>query len=1077
VIEYPLAKPVDYPNLIAPGAIWRYLDDGSDQGLIWRSRTFDDTHWRSGPAQLGYGEGDEATTVRYGSNPSAKYITTYFRHAFVVDDPSQFAALVVSAKRDDGLAMYLNGIEIIRDRLAFGANYSRLADDADDDGQLWQVYGGIDPALLRVGLNVLAVELHQAIATSSDLSFDLRLDGMRTVEKTPLANDFDVEGDVFTATVTVPPSNGTLQLHPDGDFAYQHNPGFIGIDTFSYTLSDGFDASAPTEVSIDVRHAFPVVANDQYEVDEDHALNVAVGSGVLANDADTQLHLLSAMLVSQPAHGTLSFAPNGTFSYVGSADFNGTDSFTYRAVDVTGVSQVATVTIAVRPVADAPRAQDDVYAIQQGTTLVTTVPGAHATRGGTYATFDTPGTPYTASQFTVAPGPYEANLPGASSRVMVLTELKGGQLNTIAFDRTAEGAYRTITAEFDFRIQRGGGETADGLGFVLLNTREFGAAGPAPWFNAEEPNVRKSLGIGFDIYHNDTESDNHLSVHYDGALLARFDFSRDILNLDDGQFHHARFRFEFLPEGASITAELTPNGGLAFEPIADFLVPRVTAYESRAALSGRTGGSFASHQVDNVIVEYSHPVAETVYTLQPLVPAGATWRYLDNGSNQGSAWRELEFSDASWSAGQAELGYGEGDETTLIGYGPSATNRYTTTYFRHAFTVNDVADIIGLRLALKRDDGAAVYLNGFEIVRDNLVANPQFNQPALTAASDDGQTFLSFDNINSGFIKRGTNVLAVEIHQAATNSTDVSFDAGLIAVVKSQVGVLANDADGDDDVQSAELVIGPEHGSLELGSLGTFTYVPDSGFTGVDSFTYITTDGAFSSEPATVRIVVAPPNKAAADLNADGAIDTGDVAFLLASYGKASAAKAIEGDLDGDGRIGVRDVIALRNAISPAPSPAAAVVATAKDRAIVSTPGDSEGMRADRRLRRPSNEVLRISTIATDHALAASLDEPNSLMGRRPRNAGIAGRKSYYLSKADRGGNARRISAKLNRGWSGSPSRRFSRIMALKESCYAGTKTEANRAEDVRGEPRQTGAESERTEAGGRDAGLPGTSR
>ena len=61
------------------GAVWRYLDDGSDQGTNWSSRTFDDSGWASGPAQLGYGDGDENTVVEDGPN-NDRYVTTYFRH-------------------------------------------------------------------------------------------------------------------------------------------------------------------------------------------------------------------------------------------------------------------------------------------------------------------------------------------------------------------------------------------------------------------------------------------------------------------------------------------------------------------------------------------------------------------------------------------------------------------------------------------------------------------------------------------------------------------------------------------------------------------------------------------------------------------------------------------------------------------------------------------------------------------------------------------------------------------------------------------------------------------------------------
>ena len=70
-----------------------------------------------------------------------------------------------------------------------------------------------------------------------------------------------------------------------------------------------------------------------------------------------------------------------------------------------------------------------------------------------------------------------------------------------------------------------------------------------------------------------------------------------------------------------------------------------------------------------------------------LLPFGSTWKYRDNGSNQGTAWRAAAFDDSAWSSGPAELGYGDGDESTVVSYGPSATAKYITTYFRKTFSL------------------------------------------------------------------------------------------------------------------------------------------------------------------------------------------------------------------------------------------------------------------------------------------------------------------------------------------------------------------------------------------------------
>jgi hypothetical protein len=114
-----------------------------------------------------------------------------------------------------------------------------------------------------------------------------------------------------------------------------------------------------------------------------------------------------------------------------------------------------------------------------------------------------------------------------------------------------------------------------------------------------------------------------------------------------------------------------------------------------------------------------------------LVTAGASWRYKDDGSNQGTAWRAVGFNDSSWAQGPAQLGYGDGDEATLVNGGP-ASNHFATTYFRRTFQVASVAALRGVRLELLRDDGAAVYVNGAEVLRDNLAAGAA-SRPSPTA--------------------------------------------------------------------------------------------------------------------------------------------------------------------------------------------------------------------------------------------------------------------------------------------------------------------------------------------------------
>jgi hypothetical protein len=162
--------------VISYGASWKYLDNGTNQGSTWKTPTFNDAGWLSGPGQLGYGDGDEATIVSYGPNASAKYVTTYFRKTISVANPAAFTAFSAKVKRDDGIVLYLNGTEVYRNNMPSGTiSYTTLASSAaSDDGATAQAFS-IPVAAFVPGNNTIAVEIHQSAVTSSDLSFDLEL--------------------------------------------------------------------------------------------------------------------------------------------------------------------------------------------------------------------------------------------------------------------------------------------------------------------------------------------------------------------------------------------------------------------------------------------------------------------------------------------------------------------------------------------------------------------------------------------------------------------------------------------------------------------------------------------------------------------------------------------------------------------------------------------------------------------------------------------------------------------------------------------------------------------------------------
>jgi len=161
------------------------------------------------------------------------------------------------------------------------------------------------------------------------------------------------------------------------------------------------------------------------------------------------------------------------------------------------------------------------------------------------------------------------------------------------------------------------------------------------------------------------------------------------------------------------------------------------------------------------------------------VPRNATWWYWDNGGSLGTAWRTLGGASTGWDLGVGPLGYGESYLRTTIGYGPSASSRYPTAYFRHAFTIDDPAAVTALAGEVMYDDGFVVYLNGTEIGRDAMPGGT-VTAGTLSTGHEAGNAYQRYDwTAHRGLLVAGPNVIAIEVHQSSPSSSDLVFDASL----------------------------------------------------------------------------------------------------------------------------------------------------------------------------------------------------------------------------------------------------------------------------------------------------------
>ena len=165
--------------LIHGGDAWTYSDNGQDFGTNWAQPGFDDSAWSNGVGRFGYGDATVATTVNYGPNPSNEFVTTYFRHSFVVPTNAGITNLNLRLAQTAGAVVWLNGQQIYSTNLPAGPiSYSTLATNSVTGFNSYIYYRtNVVVPVMSAGTNLLAVEIHQSSVTNPILGFDAEMIG------------------------------------------------------------------------------------------------------------------------------------------------------------------------------------------------------------------------------------------------------------------------------------------------------------------------------------------------------------------------------------------------------------------------------------------------------------------------------------------------------------------------------------------------------------------------------------------------------------------------------------------------------------------------------------------------------------------------------------------------------------------------------------------------------------------------------------------------------------------------------------------------------------------------------------
>jgi large repetitive protein len=642
-------------------------------------------------------------------------------------------------------------------------------------------------------------------------------DATSTDEDTPvtvsiLANDSDLDGDPLTVTAATAP-NGTVVINADGTIRYTPNANFNGVETITYTVSDGkggFDTATVTVIVRPVNDA-PVAANDTATTPEDTPVTL----NILGNDRDVDGDELTITAAASP-NGTVVVNQDGTITFSPNANFNGPTTITYTISDGKGGTSTATVTLTVTSVNDVPVANSSTATTNEDTP-VTLTPLANDT--------DADGDPLTVTAATAPNGTVTIN-PDGTLRYTPNANFNG-----------------TDTVTYTISDGRGGTSTST-VTVTVASVNDIPVARPDTATTPEdEPFTIPVLG-------NDTDADGTpltitAATSPNGTVVINPDGT--ITFTPNANFNGPATITYTVSDGNGGTATTTATVNVT--PVNDLPVTRpdsaITPEDTPIRISPLANDS----DVDGnplTITQASSPQGTVVIN-----PDG-TVTFTPNANFNGPATITYQVSD-----GQGGFTTGTISVTvTPVNDPPVARNDVIGTDeevpIRIPVLANDTDnDGDPLRVTAASANNGTVVINA-----DGTVTYT----PRLDFFGTDTITYTITDG------NGGTSTATVTVNVGNTNELPVDGNEAVTAIGGSPeiIDVLANGTDPEGDPLSvffAEVDIG----TVTINPDGTITYLADPAFQGVATIRYIVSDGRGGFNESFVTVTV---TQATADINA-----------------------------------------------------------------------------------------------------------------------------------------------------------------------------------------------------------------
>ena len=727
-----------------------------------------------------------------------------------------------------------------------------------------------------------------------------------------IANDHDApENDVLTAILDREPEHGILTLSPNGTFNYVPDMGFIGLDHFTYQVTDGRSRSNIASVTLGVGvFSLPQAVPDSYTIDEDQELIVPAINGVLSNDRYPANSGVGAGVVFVSSDGivpeSLVMTPDGGFRVRFGQDFSGDTFFVYQAYNNDGTGNSAIVTLHVVPVNDGVEANDDRFGVSTNTVFTAAGYG----RTGAIQSNDRYDIDFTVNFGLVAP---------AQHGLVELNTVTGG------FRYTPQGDFSgtdTFTYRV-FQVTTGVEDTA----VVTLRTN----APPVAIADSSAPISEDSVDVPVsNILANDFDPDGD-PFQLTSTLM--------LCEVVDGLFHSGAIRASATTQPATFTASMfgsfygtsrclyfLTDGteiGAGYLTLTVLPVPDSPSTLADEYLT-RQNGTLNVMGTDGVLKNDFDPDTRPAVGKGPwpnatgldLEPLRAV---LVSTTGHGTLTLQEDggfgYVPAADYSGQDQFVYKALDATGRESVSTAVTIRVNS----RPLAVDDV--FAGNEDAILVVESAQGLLaNDHDLDGDSLITiftpgtgcGPCFGQ--LLVRQDGGFRYTPGPNFNgtdeflyrvsdgiAGFDTGHVVISILPVNDAPVTEPDTYRTSEDVILNPSvTLGVLRNDREVDgEQLVNTTLIHQAMHGAVIVGAGGGFGYTPNANFNGRDSFVYRVFDESNLYTDEDVEIVVTAVNDAPDAVNDSYSVDRDQT--LVATL--ATGVLANDSDVDGPGLV------------------------------------------------------------------------------------------------------------------------------------------------------------------------------